>query len=179
MIGTERLLLRAWREDDVDAHYALVSDPEFMKHMGPPLSRSQSEAVPARQNANLAAYGSCFWAVELRETGAMIGYCGIKPGPADTPVAGLPEIGWGIAPALWRRGLACEAAEACLAWAWTERDWAAVYAITWEGNAPSRGVMARIGMAHVPDADFDHPALATDDPLRRHVTHAIRRADDR
>ena len=44
-------------------------------------------------------------------------------------------------------------------------------------NAKSRRVMEKIGMRHHPDEDFDHPNLATDSPLRRHVLYRLRRED--
>ncbi|MEG3122676.1 GNAT family N-acetyltransferase [Sphingomonas sp. GB1N7] len=175
MITTERLILRGWRDADVPLHNAMCNDAAFMQHLGPPLPMAESAAAAARQVANLANYGSCFWAVELRETGGFIGYCGIKPGPDGTPIAGLPEIGWGIAPDHWRRGLAREGASACLDWAWAHRDWPAVHAITVQGNVASWGAMERIGMTRVDDGDFDHPALAEGDPLRRHIHYRIDR----
>lgn len=175
MIETERLILRGWREADVPLHNAMCNDDAFMRHLGPPLPMAESVAAAARQTANLARYGSCFWAVELIETGAFTGYCGIKPGPEATPIAGLPEIGWGIAPGHWRRGLAYEAATASLAWAWAERNWPAVYATTAAVNAPSRGLMKRLGMTRDPAEDFDHPAVPDGSPLKRHVLYRIDR----
>lgn len=175
MIGTERLRLREWHQADIPEHDAMCRDPVFMQYLGPPLAMAESSGRADRQRANLAAYGSCFWVVEQRADDRFIGYCGIQPGPPATPIAGLPEIGWGIAPDRWRLGFAYEAAMACLAWAWTERDWPSVFAITVTANHASRGLMERIGMTRVADGDFDHPAAAEDDPLRRHVLYRIDR----
>ena len=44
-----------------------------------------------------------------------------------------------------------------------------------ESNSRSRAVMERLGMERVIDGDFDHPALAPGDPLRRHVHYRIAR----
>ena len=126
-----------------------------------------------RQNAILAATGSCFWALELRETGAFVGWCGIKPG--KPPIEGEPEIGWTLAPDLWGRGLAHEAAAATLAWAWAGTSLERIVAITSRGNRRSWGLMERLGMRRVAGGDFDHPALAEGDPLRPHITYAIER----
>ena len=156
-------------------HNAMVSAPVFMEHLGPVLPLAESQAAVRRQQANLAEHGTCFWAVEERSTGRFVGYCGIKPGPGATPIAGEPEIGWGISPDCWRLGYAREAAEACLAWAWAQREWQAVYAITAVVNARSRALMERIGMARVVNGDFSHPALGEGDPLRRHVLYRIDR----
>ncbi|TPG08476.1 GNAT family N-acetyltransferase [Sphingomonas oligophenolica] len=175
MIETERLILRPWRDEDVPHHHAMCTDPGFMAYLGPPLTLDGAAAAAARQNAHRAATGSCFWAIEHRASECFVGYCGIKPGPDDTPIAGLPEIGWGIAPDRQRHGFAAEAARACLADGWARFDWPTIYAITVLGNVASWGLMERIGMRRAADMAFDHPALAQGDPLRPHITYAIDR----
>lgn len=173
MIETERLLLRPWRTEDAAAHHALCADPRVAATLGPPPAPADSAAVVARQNAILAAIGSCFWAMELRERGAFVGWCGLQPG--KPPIEGETEIGWTLKPDLWGRGLAHEAAEATLAWAWANTPLARVVAITSRRNRRSRALMERLGMRRLAGGDFDHPSLAADDPLRPHVTYLIER----
>lgn len=175
MIETERLILRGWRPSDVPEHNRMCTDPVFMRTLGPPISMAESQGAMDRQNRHLAEYGSCFYAVERKADGRFIGYCGIKPGPDDTPIAAQPEIGWGIAPDCWRRGYAREAAAASLEWAWANTDWQLVAAITTPANVPSWKLMERLGMARDPAEDFDHPKLAEGDPLRAHITYRIAR----
>ncbi len=69
-----------------------------------------------RQNGLQSAHGYCFWIVERREDGAMLGFCGLKPGPADTPIEGRVEIGWRLRADAWGKGYAREAAQASLDW---------------------------------------------------------------
>ena len=175
MIRTERLVLRGWRADDAEAHHAMCSHPLVTAQLGGPPSSTESRDVVERQNRLLADTGSCFWAMELHATGAFIGWCGVKPGAANTPIAGEPEIGWSVAVPYWRRGLALEAATACLAWSWSGRGHDRIAAITAATNARSIGLMRRLGMTAHPDETFDHPDLAADDPLRPHVTFRIAR----
>ena len=174
MINTERLILRRWRDADVRPFHAMGQDAEVMRYLGPPMSREDAEAAVARQNALADETGACFWAIERREDGAFLGFCGVKPGPAGTPIAGEPEIGWRLARPAWGRGYAREAAAACLADAW-RRGEGRVFAITVPANERSWGLMIRLGMARLADGDFDHPALPEGDPLRRHLTYAIER----
>jgi RimJ/RimL family protein N-acetyltransferase len=174
MIETPRLILRRWRAADAEPFHAMGQDPEVMAHLGPLMSRADAEATVARQNAVADEHGSCFWAVERREDAAFLGFCGIKRGPPGTPIADLPEIGWRLARHAWGQGYAREAAAACLADAWS-RDVSRVYAITTAANERSWGLMIRLGMTRLADGDFDHPILAEDDPLRRHLTYAIDR----
>ncbi len=175
MIETERLILRGWRDDDVAAHHAMCADPAVMAYLGPAPSRAESAEAVARQRRILAEYGACFWALERRNTGAFIGWCGIKPGPVGTPIDGKPEIGWSLVHAEWGQGYAREAAEAALAWGWQELDLPTVWAITVPANTASRALMERLGMSRVIDGDFDHPKLAEDDRLRRHILYRIDR----
>lgn len=118
MIETDRLNLRRWREADAAPFHAMGQDAEVMRFLGPLPSLAETNAGIARQNALADAGGTCFWAVERREDGAFLGFCGVKPGPAGTPIADRPEIGWRLARHAWGRGYAREAAAACLADAW-------------------------------------------------------------
>ncbi len=175
MIATERLILRGWRDDDAAAHHAMCADPTVMTYLGPSPSLAESAAWVARQNAILTDFGACFWALERRDTGAFIGWCGIKPGPVGTPIDGKPEIGWSLVREHWGQGYAWEAAEAALAWGWRDLNLPTVWAITVPANTASRALMARLAMHRVVDGDFDHPKLAEDDALRRHILYRIDR----
>ena len=175
MIQTERLILRGWCDEDAALHHAMCADLAVMAYLGPAPTLADSAAVVARQKAMLADYGACFWALERRDTGAFIGWCGLKPGPVGTPIDGKPEIGWSLVQSEWGQGFAREAAEASLAWGWREMDLPTVWAITVPANTASRALMERLGMTRVVDGDFDHPKLAEDDPLRRHVLYRIDR----
>lgn len=177
MIETPRLLLRRWRDADAAPFHAMGQDADVMRYLGPPMSLADCNATIVHQNAVADSYGSCFWAVERRSDGTFLGFCGIKPGPAHTPIADQPEIGWRLAQHAWGQGYAREAAQACLDHSWAATDWARVVAITVAANTASWGLMIRIGMTRVADGDFDHPAVSEGDPLRRHMTYSIARPE--
>jgi RimJ/RimL family protein N-acetyltransferase len=172
VIETPRLILRRWQAADVMPFQAMGQDEAVMRYLGPPVDEATCVATVERMNALADASGDCFWAVERGVDGVFIGFCGIKPGPEGTPIAGLPEIGWRLARAAWGHGFAREAAAACLARAW-RRGVTHVHAITVPANERSWGLMIRLGMRRVEGGDFDHPALAAGDPLRRHIHYAI------
>lgn len=171
MIRTERLALRPWRDGDAAAHNALASHPRVAEMLGKVPTLADSHDTVRRQRLLQAEHGHCFWVVE--HAGSFSGWCGLKPGAL--PIEGELEIGWTLAPDLWGRGLAREAAAATLDWVWATTDRPHVAAITATGNARSRALMARLGMTHVPAGDFDHPDLAEGHPLRRHVLYRIGR----
>lgn len=173
MIETERLILRRWEERDRPVFHACCSDPRVMEHLGALQTRAETDAAIDRQNRILDAHGHCFWAVERREDGTFLGFCGLKPGAEDTPIEGEIEIGWRFVHAHWGRGYAREAAQASLDWGWANLDASAIAAITTVGNARSWGLMERLGMVRAPEDDFDHPKAP--EWLRAHVTYRIAR----
>jgi len=175
MIETERLLIRPWREEDRDPFFAINSDPEVMRHIRPSTTRAESDAGVDRQLAAQAEHGFCFWALERKADGAFLGFCGLRPGVPETPIADDLEIGWRLGRAYWGEGYAKEAAAACIAWAFRVLEAPRVAAITVPANARSWGLMERLGMVRRPDLDFLHPALAEDDPLRPHITYLAER----
>ena len=177
MIETERLSIRPWRNEDVAPFYRLGQDEAMMRTLGPLLTLDDARATMIRQQACQARRGYSFWVIERRHDGAMIGLCGIQPGPAGTPIADRSEIGWRLARDCWGQGYAREAAAACIAWWWRHGDGSSLFAITTPDNARSRGLMERLGMSRMSESDFDHPALAEGDPLRGHLTYRIDRPD--
>ena len=174
MIETERLVLRSWRADDVDAFLAVNSDPEVMATLGPVMNRDEVAALIVRMQRIEAEHGHCFWALVRREDDLLIGWCGAIRGSVG-PIAGKAEIGWRMRRDCWGHGYVTEAARATLDWLFANREDEAAYAITNTGNTRSRAVMERLGMAYQPGLDFDHPSLAADDPLLRHVTYRVGR----
>jgi len=76
---------------------------------------------------------------------------------------------------VWDQGLATEGARAVLQHAWTRPEITDVVAITATINAPSRRVMEKLGMRHVPSDDFEHPDIPEGHPLRPHVLYRISR----
>lgn len=175
-LETDRLALRSWQRDDAAAFHAINSDPEVMATLGPVMSLKDVAALIVRMQGVEAELGHCFWAMERRDDGRLIGWCGAIVGSAG-PIAGKREIGWRMARDCWGQGLVSEAARATIAWLFANRADESLWAITTPKNRRSRAVMERLGMACRPELDFDHPRLAADDPLLRHVTYELRRED--
>jgi RimJ/RimL family protein N-acetyltransferase len=175
VIETARLLLRPPSAVDRPWLRVLLDDPEAMAMIGPRRSAAECDEVLDRHLGWLERYGYGFMAVLRREDGAGVGFCGLKPGAENTPIEGEVEIGWMIFPAFWRCGYGYEAAAALLDWGWASTDAARIVAITSACNAPSRALMTRLGMAQLPDGDFQSPRFEVGDPLRSSVTYTIAR----
>ena len=171
MIETERLVLRDWRVDDVDDFLIVCSDPETMEFLGPVMNRAEvAEFIERLQHR--ARHGHTFWAMERKEDGRVIGFTGVIRGEAPA-IENELEIGWRVARDCWRKGYAHEAAAATLEWIWANRPGERAVAITAVGNARSRALMEKLGMAYQQGRDFDHPKVPEGSPLRRHVVYAI------
>jgi len=171
MIETERLVLRGWRPGDHAEFARVTNTPAVMKHLGGVVDPAMFEASEERSIALQAERGHCFWIVERKADGAMLGFCGPKvatlPG---TAIDGEIEIGWRLREDAWGQGYAQEAARATLDWVWANLDVPRAIAITIPANLPSQKVMQRIGMIRRPDLDFAHPAFPADHPLSAHLT---------
>jgi RimJ/RimL family protein N-acetyltransferase len=171
-LRTDRLLLRGWRESDLEPWAAMNADPEVREHFPELLTREQSAASMARFQEELDQRGYGWWAVEVQATGEFIGFAGLDPVDEEMPFTGV-EIGCRLARSAWGHGYATEAALAILAFGSDTLALPEILAMTSTTNLRSQAVMRRIGMTHDPADDFDDPTVP-DGPLRRTVLYRIR-----
>jgi RimJ/RimL family protein N-acetyltransferase len=174
-LETERLILRAWREEDLDAAAATLADPRVGDWLGSFPSREQVAQRMAAWNTQLASDGVGRFALERRSGGAVVGAVGLHVVDLDfdtTPIAGEVEIGWHLDPAAWGCGYVTEAAAAVLRYGFDTLGLQRIVAFTAQSNARSRAVMERLGFERQAWRDFDHPRLSADHPLSRHVVYA-------
>ena len=176
-LHTQRLLLRAWREEDKLPYAELNRDPDVMHYFPSTLTGEQSDAMVDRMAEALESRGWGLWAAERRDTGEFIGFIGLAaPTWFVDGLTPCVEIGWRLAKAHWGHGFAPEGAEAVLADAFerVELPNDEVVSFTTITNAKSRRVMEKIGMHLDPRREFDHPVT----PGwwgQRHVVYCIDR----
>lgn len=168
-IGTGRLLLRGWRQSDLDPWAAMSADPTVRRYLGPLLTDEQAEAWALNYQDDLDRYGFGFWAVELRATGEFIGLAGLRTADQEAQFAGV-ELGWQLARPAWGHGYATEAGRAALDFGFGVLGLPEVVAVTMAANVRSQAVMRRIGMTTDPADDFDDPDV-DETALRRHVLY--------
>jgi len=173
---TPRLVARRWRAGDRAPFAALNGDPEVMRYFPAPLSPAESDAMIDAIEARMVGDGFGFPAIERKADGVFVGMVGLAPVRFKAPFTPAVEIGWRIARPLWRQGYAREAALGALAYGFGPLGLDEIVSFTAVQNAPSRAVMASIGMARAPADDFDHPNLPAGHPLRRHVLFRITKA---
>jgi RimJ/RimL family protein N-acetyltransferase len=176
-LATERLLLRGWRDADRAPFAALNADPLVMEHFPGTLARFESDRLVDRVVEHFARHGFGSWAVEAPGVAEFLGFVGLSVPRFEAHFTPCVEIGWRLAREHWGRGFAPEAARAALEFGFERLGLDQIVAFTVPGNLKSRRVMEKLDMRHDPADDFDHPSLAEDHPLRRHVLYRINRAD--
>src|SRR5579875_654321 len=96
-LRTERLLLRGWRDADLDPFAALNADPRTMRYFPAPLSRAESDALADRARRHLEAEGWGLWAVEAAGAAGFVGFVGLARPSFDEHFAPAVEVGWRLA----------------------------------------------------------------------------------
>ena len=172
-LRTERLLLRQWRESDLEPWAALSADPEVMRYFPSTHTREQSETLARTFAAGIDERGWGLWAVEVVHGAPFIGFVGLNVPGFEAHFTPAVEVGWRLGREHWGHGYATEAARSAVAFGFGELQLDEIVSFTTEGNSRSRRVMERLGMTHDPAEDFDHPALP-DWPMRRHVLYRLR-----
>lgn len=167
-LETDRLTLRAWRDDDLDVLAAINADPEVMRYIldGSVRDREQSAESLRKMQRDWAENGFGLYAVEVRATGELIGWAGLAV-PAFLPeVMPAVEIGWRLSRAAWGQGYATEAARAALRFAFDEVGLDRVISIRHVDNERSARVMEKLGLVH----EFDTVIPGPDQPVAVHAS---------
>ena len=158
-IETERLLLRKYALEDADEQLRILSDPEFLRRIGPHFPRPTRDKVLiglGRIDEHWKQLGYGQWALELKGEGRIVGHCGLRRLVETDEV----ELFYGADPAYWGRGLVTEAARAALRYGFGRMGFARVMAVTDKDNEWSRRVMERCGLRYERDAVyFDLPVV--------------------
>ena len=134
-IETERLFLREMKENDFDALYEVLADADIMQHYPYTFDESRVRNWIQRNIERYRIFGFGLWAVCLKETGKMIGDCGLTMQLIGGEIK--PEIGYHIRSDKQRNGYAKEAAIAVRDWTFNNTPFQIVYSYMKYTNEPS------------------------------------------
>lgn len=173
-IETPRLILRPWRDEDLEPWFAMNSDPRVMEFFVQPYTRDEAERTMALMRRYLERDGYGWWVLERKDDALFAGVIALQDVPFTAPFTPATEVGWRLTHACWGSGYATEGARGALDFAFNERKLHEVVAMTAVVNVRSQRVMQRLGMTHDPRDDFDHPRIEPGHPLNRHVLYRVR-----
>jgi len=147
-LETERLLLRGFLPGDLVGLAVIYSDPDVMRHInGGVRSREQTAASIAAYTREWAEHGYGVWAVADKADGTLLGMCGFVE---------RAELGYILGKPAWGKGIATEAARACLRHGFERLGFDAIGAGALRENLASRRVLEKLGMRAHPNDYFDH-----------------------
>ena len=162
---TERLVLRDWREEDWPRFWELTNTPAVMRWLGDEADEATKTGARQRLEDYRRDHGHTFWAVERKDDGVVLGFCGLKRSNQAGGPQGLMEVGWRLRQDAWGQGYAKEAAAASLDLAFDRFGADDVVAFTVAGNTPSWGLMERLGMRRREDLDFANADFDPENPV--------------
>jgi RimJ/RimL family protein N-acetyltransferase len=144
-VETERLLLRQWRDDDVEPLAEIYMQDEYKAFMRTRTLDETRDQI-GRFRRLWAEEGLAHWAAEDRATGRLIGRIGLLR-HHDWPLEPSPvEVGWTLHREWTGRGLATEGGRASVdVWRELLPNDPRILSITTPANARSRAVMSRLG----------------------------------
>ena len=147
ILETERLALRKITTDDAPFLLKLLNEPSFIQNIGDRNVRSIDDASRYALNGPIASYeqhGFGLYLVELKESQAAIGICGLVKRDS------LPDadIGFAFLPEYWRQGYAVESAWAIKEYGAGALGMKRFLAIVNPANAGSIRVLEKIGLVY-------------------------------
>lgn len=147
MIETKRLILREYTWEDFSALYEIFSDPETMQHYPAPFDEEKTRNWIQRNMNRYREYGFGLWAVVLKESGKVIGDCGLTIQNIDGEQ--LPEIGYHIHKDCQKKGYGSEAARAVRDWAFENLPYDTIYSYMKYTNIGSYSTALANGMKFI------------------------------
>ncbi len=156
---TRRLMIRPLQEEDADGLHVILGDPRVMSRIpsGPSKDLEQTKKRLLKIKSIHDECGLSLWGVFDRESGEMLGNCGIHHVEGTGPEV---EISYQIAHDHWGKGIASEAAEVCLDYGLNELNLDEILAMTFPDHVASMRVMENAGMVFKEEATYyDQPMI--------------------
>lgn len=147
ILTTERLILRAWTQDDAQSLYEYASDPAVGPSAGWPPHKSFAES---REIIRDVLGGPEGYAICLRENNKAIGAIALSSGE-QTALTDRPdecELGYWIGRPFWGRGYVPEAAAALIQHGFRDLNMTTVWCAYYDGNDQSRRVQEKLGFLY-------------------------------
>lgn len=147
-LTTERLVLRPFTEADTEPFAAINADPEVMRYIGKgtPQTLEQTREAVDRMVRQWDEQGWGILAVDLAETGELIGFAALAVPRFLPEILPVVEVGWRIGRSHWGKGYAPEAAREAIRFAFEDLDMDRLVSCIHSENAASVRVAEKLGM---------------------------------
>ena len=170
-LQTSRLILRNWKQNDIEPFAILNSDPRVCEFLPNVLSQEETLSSVMKIQSHFKKHAFGLFAVELISTKTFIGFVGLKYFSFDSHFTPSVELAWRLSWENWGQGLATEAAQKVTQYGFETLGLPEILAITAKRNQRSRRVMEKLGMFTNEDENFLHPQLEYSHPLAEHVLY--------
>ena len=170
-LQTSRLILRNWKQNDIEPFAILNSDPRVCEFLPNVLSQEETLTSVIKIQSHFKKHAFGLFAVELISTKTFIGFVGLKYFSFDSNFTPSVELAWRLSWENWGQGLATEAAQKVTQYGFETLGLPEILAITAKNNQGSRRVMEKLGMFTNEDENFLHPQLEYSHPLAEHILY--------
>lgn len=158
-VETERLILRALSNDDLEGMFLLDSDPLVHQFLGkrPIKDKIDAQKYIDKTQAQYQKYGIGRWAVVEKETGDFIGWSGLKMNFENrmNGHANFIDVGYRLIPKYWGKGYATESGKAAVAYGFETMKYNVIYGMAELEHTASRKALEKIGLVHVQDFMYE------------------------
>ena len=144
-LETENLILRPFKDDDVDDYFGVLDSPEVRRwlHIPESLDRSDAWQQMAWFVGQWELRGTGHWALEEKKSGQFVGRAGLhRPERHDWPGV---EVGWLLHPDYWGRGYATEAGAVAVRYGFEDLQVDKLFSCILPENHRSQAVAIRLG----------------------------------
>lgn len=143
ILETDRCLVRETTVEDVDAFYELYKDEEITRYMEPLFEKREEEIEYTKSYIKnvYEFYGFGMWTVVEKASGKVIGRAGVSYREGYE----LPELGFMIGKAFWRKGYAYEVCLAILDYVYENYEMDQIFIFIEPQNSPSIHLAKKLG----------------------------------
>src|SRR5262249_15231931 len=135
---TERLRLRAWRDEDRVPFAKMNADPRVMEFFPSTMTPEETDAMVDRIESHFEKHGFGPWVVERKDVPGLMGFVGLIQTAFEAHFTPAVEVGWRLAAGHWGHGYATEAARVTVTFGFDELRLPEIVSLTTENNRPSR-----------------------------------------
>jgi RimJ/RimL family protein N-acetyltransferase len=162
-LETERLILRAFKPEDLEPLAAIWAKPEVVRFIGGnPLGREDTWRRSLAACGQWPYTGFGYWIVEEKSDGRVVGQLGFSDFKRDMQpsIEGEPELGYVFDPSVHGQGIAYEGCKAAVDWADATLNAPSYPAIISPENTPSIRLAEKLGFEREPDATYRGETIA-------------------